>query len=320
MKRHKLAAGCLALALCGVSQALIAASGYATRDLNPMLQPIYLPSLVLVSAENGWRVDHSFFITNTFQKMDRGNESLIIDVENYRYELDFSHRRNNWLTQVSIPLLANRGGELDSLIEGWHDFFGMPNASRDKFPQDELNIEYLRDGVVEYSQTGSSSGVGDIALAVGYQPAGKTAYFAGIELPTGSASDFTGNEAIDVAFWLSRELPVNANMNAYGMLGISFPGDDGQLQGLVRDHVWVAQLGLDYRFRDDYVATAQLDLHTSVIEDSDLKAFGESVQLQLGLGFLNLLEDHRLDLFFSEDILVGSAPDISFGLRLAREF
>ena len=32
------------------------------------------------------------------------------------------------------------------------------------------------------------------------------------------------------------------------------------------------------------------------------------------------LRDHRLDLFFTEDILVGTAPDISFGLRLAREF
>lgn len=268
MKRPKLAASCAAIALCGISQSLIAASGYATRELNPMLQPIYLPSLVPARTDNGWRVDHSFFITNTFQQKDRGNESLIIDVENYRYELDFSHRRNNWLTQVNIPLLANRGGKLDSLIEDWHDFFGLPNAGRDQFPQDEINIEYVRDGVVEYSQTESSSGIGDIALAVGYQPAGKTAYFAGIELPTGSKSDFTGNEAIDVAFWLSREIPVNARMNTYGMLGISFPGDDGQLEGLVRDQVLVAQLGLDYRFYNNYVATAQLDLHTDTIKDS----------------------------------------------------
>ena len=48
-----------------------------------------------------------------------------------------------------------------------------------------------------------------------------------------------------------------------------------------------------------------------------LTAFGNSLQIQLGLGFPQLFENHRLDVFFSEDILVGSAPDISFGLRLS---
>ncbi|MDH3389788.1 MAG: DUF3187 family protein, partial [Gammaproteobacteria bacterium] len=147
-----------------------------------------------------------------------------------------------------------------------------------------------------------------------------TRYFAGLELPTGSASDFTGNEAIDLAFWLTREARINADINVYGMLGISFPGDDGNLQGLLVDQIWVAQLGFDYRFYDNFIATAQLDMHGETIEDSKLRAFRESFQIQLGLGFLKLIENHRLDLFFSEDILVGSAPDITFGLRLAREF
>ena len=320
MKPLRLVAVVAGIVFFAASQNLGAAAGFATRELNPMLQPVFLPSLVPVSADNGWRVDHSFFITNTFQQKDRGDESLIIDVENYRYELDFGHRKDNWLTQLNIPLMASQGGGLDNLIEDWHDLFGLPNANREKFPQDEINIEYTRDGVVEYSQTESSSGLGDIAISIGYQSAGGTIYFAGLELPTGSESDFTGNEAIDVAFWLTREARINANVNAYGMLGISFPADDGDLEGLIVDQIWVAQLGLDYRFYDNFIATAQLDMHGETIEDSKLTAFGESVQIQLGLGFLNLIEDHRLDLFFSEDIHVRSAPDITFGLRLAREF
>jgi len=320
MRQLRLVAVVAGIAVFAASQSLSAAAGYATRELNPMLQPVFLPSLVPVSADNGWRVDHSFFLTNTFQEKDRGDESLIIDVENYRYELDFSHRRDNWLTQLNIPLMANQGGELDSLIEGWHDLFGFPNGNREDFPRDKINIEYTRDGVVEYSQTESSSGLGDIAVSIGYQSTGGTIYFAGLELPTGSESDYTGNETIDVAFWLTREARINADVNVYGMLGISFPGDDGNLEGLIVDQIWVAQLGFDYRFYDDFIATAQLDMHGETIEDSELKAFRESYQIQLGLGFLNLVEDHRLDLFFSEDILVGSAPDITFGLRLAREF
>lgn len=320
MRQPRLAAVIAGGFIFAASQNLSAASGYATRNLNPILQPVYLPSLVLTSAEDGWRIDHGFFITNDFQLKSRGDENLIIDVENYRYEFDISHRNGNWISHLNIPLIASRGGELDGLIEDWHDTFGFSQGKRDQFPRDKVNIQYARDGVIEYSQTDSSSGLGDIAVSFGYQSEGGTAYFAGIELPTGSESEFTGNEAIDVAFWLSRETRINVDTNVYGMLGISFPGDDGDLEGLIADQIWVAQVGFDYRILDNLIGTAQLDMHSETIEDSELTAFGESVQIQVGLGFLDLLENHRLDLFFSEDIHVNSAPDITFGLRLAREF
>jgi len=298
----------------------IASAGLATRDLNPILQPIFLPALVPVSKDNGWRIDHSFYLTNTLQEKSKGSESLLIDVENYRYELGLRYRKDEWLTQVNIPFMANNGGELDGLIDGWHDFFGLPEGDRDKFRKDDINIEYVRDGVVEYSQDESSSGLGDLSLALGHQLTGGPTYFVGIELPTGSESDYSGNEAIDLAIWVTHEKQVDAEMTVYGLLGLSFPGDDGNLEGLVVDEIWVAQLGLDYRFNNNLIGTVQFDFHSETIEDSDLKAFGNSLQIQLGLGFLQLFENHRLDLFFSEDIMVGTAPDVTFGARLIREF
>jgi hypothetical protein len=302
------------------SHAANTAAGLATRNLNPILQPIYLPAYTPNSSSNGWRIDHSLYITNTSQWESKGNESLAIDVENYRYELALRYRKDNWLGQVDAPFMANRGGVLDGPIENWHDFFGLPEGDRDRFPRDDINVEYTRDGVVEYSQDKSSSGLADISLALGYQLSAETRYFIGIELPTGSASDYSGNEAIDYATWLAHEKLVNTELSVYGLLGVSFPGDDGNLQGLVVDEIWVAQLGTQYRFTDGVAGTAQLDWHSKTIDDSDLTAFGDSLQIQLGLGFLKLIDNHRLDLFFSEDIKVESAPDISFGVRLAREF
>ena len=298
----------------------VAAAGLATRDLNPILQPIFLPALVPVSKDDGWRIDHSFYLTNTLQEETKSGESLVIDVENYRYELGLNYRKDNWLTQLNIPFMANSGGELDGLIDGWHDFFGLPEGDRDDFPKDEINIEYSRDGVVEYSQDDSSSGLGDLSIALGYQLTGGPTYFVGIELPTGSESDYSGNEAIDLAIWVTHEKQVDAEMTIYGLLGLSFPADDGNLEGLVVDEIWVAQLGLDYRFNENLIGTVQLDFHSETIEDSALEAFGNSLQIQLGLGFLQLFENHRLDLFFSEDIDVGTAPDITFGARLTRQF
>ncbi|MDH3218347.1 MAG: DUF3187 family protein [Gammaproteobacteria bacterium] len=312
-----LVAGLLWLAC---SHFAFAGTGFATRDLNPVLQPYFLPSHIPTRADNGWRIDHSLFITNTFQQKTTSNEDLIIDVENYRYELGMTYRRDQWQALVKLPFIANSAGSLDGLIGDWHDFFGLPEGRRDKFPADQLKIEYTLDGVVEYSQTRSSSGLGDTVVALGYQSVGGTVYFAGIELPTGSAADFSGNEAVDFALWLSREVAIDTEMTVFGMFGISFPGDDGNLEGLIADHIWVAQLGLGYRFNDYLAGTVQLDMHSKTVERSDLKPFGNSLQVQLGLGFLKLIDNHRLDLFFSEDIAVGTAPDISFGLRLAREF
>ncbi|HKJ54038.1 MAG TPA: DUF3187 family protein [Gammaproteobacteria bacterium] len=307
------------LLMLGCGQAL-AAAGLATRDLNPILQSVYLPTLVPMGDSDGWRLDHSLYITNTLQHKSTGREELLIDAENYRYDFALRNRSGNWITQLGVPLIANSAGELDNLIDNWHDFFGLPQGKRDQFARDRIAIEYRRDGRVEYSQTAASSGLGDLSLALGYQRPGETAYFIGIELPTGSADDFSGNEAVDYAIWITRELPLDTQTTAFGMLGLSLPGDGGNLGGLLVDRIWVAQAGMEYRFYDDLAATVQLDMHSRSVEHSSLVAFGNSVQIQIGLGFLELFEQHRLDLFFAEDILVGSAPDISFGLRLARQF
>jgi hypothetical protein len=303
----------------GGSQA-IADGGFATRDLNPLLQPIYLPTLATFNPDNGWKIDHSFYVTNTLQKESKGDEALLIDVENHRYELGLRYRQDQWLARIDLPFVSNSGGELDRTIDNWHQFFGLPEGDRDDFPRDQVDIKYARDGTLEYEQDSSSSGIGDIALGIGYQANTQLAWFAGIELPTGNADDYTGNEAIDTALWLTYQNRVNAEIGTFGLFGVSFPGDDGNLEGLVVDQIWVAQLGLDYRFKPTIVGTLQFDLHSESIEDSELDAFGNSMQVQLGLGFLRLIGEQRLDLFFSEDILVGSAPDISFGMRLSRSY
>ena len=312
----------LACLLLFLAHALPAAAGggFASRDLNPLLQPIYLPTLANFSETDGWRIDHSIYITNTLQEEDKGDEYLVIDVENYRYELGLRYRKDQWLARLDIPWVHNSAGQLDPVIENWHDFFGLPQGKRDDFARDRIDLSYQRDGASVYRRDSSGGGLGDIALAIGYQPDEAWAWFAGIEFPTGSEDDLSGNGAADLALWTTRHFRLDAETGAFVMLGVSFPGDSDYLDGLVAERIWAAQFGLDYSFNPSVVATLQFDLHTRSIEHSALTAFGESLQVQLGLGFPRLLAEHRLDLFFSEDILVGSAPDISFGLRLSRAY
>ena len=294
--------------------------GYATRDLNPILQPIYLPTLATFKQGNGWKIDHSFYVTNTMQKESKGNERLSIDVEIYRYELGLRYRHDNWLARLDLPFVANSGGELDGTIDSWHKFWGLPEGDRNDFPNDRVNVEYQRNGKLEYRQNHSSSGIGDIALAIGYQLSEQWAWFAGLELPSGDSGDFSGNEEIDSALWLTYQGEADAELGFFGMFGVSFPGSGDYLGGYVEDTIWVAQAGFDYRLYPTVIANLQLDMHSQSVEGSELDAFGNSMQVVAGLGFLRLVGEHRLDLFVCEDILVGTAPDVSFGLRLSRSY
>jgi hypothetical protein len=320
MTRANRAALLCHLFFLGAALPAFADGGFATRDLNPLLQPIYLPTLAIFSEEDGWRVDHSLYITNTLQQQTRGDESLLIDVENYRYELGLRYRHDKWLARLELPFVGNSGGELDGSIENWHDFFGLPQGARKLYPRNQINLDYRRGADTVYHRNSPASGLGDIAIAVGYQPNAGPAWFAGVELATGSIADLSGNEAIDTALWVTNQYRIDAKTGAFTLLGVSFPGSGDYLQGLVAERIWLAQAGLDYRFDAGVIATLQFDLHSSSVEDSRLTAFGNSLQMQLGLGFPKLFAEHRLDLFFSEDILVGSAPDISFGLRLSRSY
>ncbi len=253
-------------------------------------------------------------------RQNKGDEQLVIDVENYRYELGLRYRHDRWLARADIPFVANSAGGLDSTIDSWHDFWGFSDGKRNDFSNDDIKVRYRRDGRLEYHQDSSSSGLADIGLAVGYQATDSLAWFAGIEIPTGEASDFSGNEALDSALWLSYQGEYGEDTGIFALFGVSFPGDGGELEGLIVDQIWVAQAGFNFPLYPSVIATIQLDMHSKTLDNSKLKAFGNSLQAQFGLGFLNFPGKHRLDLFFSEDILVGSAPDISFGLRLTRAY
>jgi len=309
-----------AIAALLISESAGAAGGYASRDLNPILQPIYMPALAVFSPGNGWKVDNSLYITNTLQSEDKGDEQLLIDSETYRYELGLRYRHGKWLARADLPYIYTDAGELDGTIDAWHEFWGLPGGDRGDFPKDQIDIKYQRAGTLEYDQDSKSSGVGDIAFALGYQASDELAWFVGIELPTGDSDNFSGNEAVDAALWLSYQGAVEAEFGIFGMFGLSLPGDSDYLGGYVEDRIWVGQLGFDFRFTPTVIGTLQLDLHSATVEGSSLDAFGNSLQLVGGLGFLRLFGEHRLDLFFTEDLLVGTAPDFSLGIRLTRVY
>lgn len=315
---NKYAAVCLSALLA--SEAGAASLGLNTRDQNPMLQAYYLPNIDM-QEKSGWHMAHSLFITNTFQKQRAGDESLLIDVENYRYDFSMAYQDEDWRIQTTVPFIANDSGSLDGLIEEWHDIFGLPQGGRTSNFDDQINMHYTRDGKTVFEQNRADSALGDIAISFNYRLThtnkNTTELGIGVELPSGSIESNSGNESTDIAVWLSKARKLTDKTTFYGLLGISFIGEGGQLENRLKDRFWLAQFGSEYDFYPDITGILQFDFHTPVLSNTDLDAFGNSLQIQIALQFKSWFDEYHIDLFFSEDIMVESAPDITFGLRVS---
>jgi len=313
----------VATGLCAllVQQAGASSLGLNTRDQNPMLQAYYLPSIDM-QENNGWQTTHSLYITNTFQDESKDAEVLLIDVENYRYDFSMAYQTDNWRVNVSLPFITNDNGSLDGLIEEWHDIFGLPQGGRTENADDQINLLYTRDGNIVFQQDSADSDLGDIALSFNYRlvhnDTGTTELGIGIELPTGSIESNSGNETTDLAVWLSQARNFSESARLYGLFGLSVIGAGGQLKARLKDQVWLAQFGGEYDFYPEITGIVQFDFHTATLKNTELDAFGNSLQIQIALQFRNWFDDFHVDLFFSEDIMVKTAPDITFGLRVSQ--
>ena len=124
MKPVRLQACLLYLSLA-ISTELVAAPGLPTRDQNPILQPIFLPGYISLTEEPGWRIDHALYITNTTQEKSNSREAVVIDSENYRYELMLGYRQDDWVWQIRMPYMANEGGQTGYGDRGLARFFRL---------------------------------------------------------------------------------------------------------------------------------------------------------------------------------------------------
>ena len=290
--------------------------GLPTRSQNPLLQSYLIPALPLQS-DDGWSMAHNLYITNTYQTDSSSNEQLIIDVENTRYDLQAAYRNQQWTWGFTLSLISNEAGWLDQTIEGWHNLFGLPQGGRDQVSNDRIKLLYQKDGVDVINIQQSTSGLADIQLSVSYAlSASESAWFI-LELPPSTDEDLISNQRIDFALGYSNSWQLSERLSSYGSMGVSFPADSGLFESYLQNKVLFAQLGTVYQYSEDYHFLIQADFHSNIVRNSNLDALDHSLQMQFGLRLPQLLNHHQIDLFFSEDIMPGYAPDITFALRVS---
>ena len=244
-------------------------------------------------------------------------ESLVIDIENKRYDLQATYRHQLWHFNINLSLIDNDAGFMDQTIERWHDFFGLPQGGRDTAANDRIDLFYQQDGVTVIDSQQGDSGLADIQFALGFQLSDRSQVWLGIELPSGDSNPLFSNDGIDLALWYAARSNDDAALQGYGLVGIALPADDGLFEGRLESQVLFGQLGLLYRWRPAWQFFVQADVHSGLVKDTNVDGLDHSLQAQFGLRLPRLMQHYQLDLFFSEDIAPGHAPDITFSLRFS---
>lgn len=290
--------------------------GLPTRSQNPLLQSYLIPTIPL-QADNGWAFAHNLYITNTYQTDTSSHENLIIDVENTRYDLQAAYRHQQWTWGLTLSLISNQPGQLDQTIEGWHDLFGLPQGGRDQVSNNQIHLLYQKDGMDIINSQQSSSGLADIQLSASYALTTSQSLWMTLDIPSSENSEFLSNQQPDFAIAYSSSHQLSEQLSSYGSIGLSLLSDSGIFEHRLNQQVLFGQFGLIYRYSAQYHLLLQTDFHSSIVKDSQLDALDHSLQAQFGLRLPRIFSDYQIDIFFSEDILPGYAPDITFALRVS---
>ena len=131
--------------------------------------------------------------------------SFISDGEQYRFAIAGRRGLGRGVqVEVVIPLLSYGGGFLDSVIEGFHDEFGLGQAGRTGVARDGFQVFARGPETQILLEEDPGLQIGDIVLGAkfrlfGSEPHQKydVALEALAELPTGSGQRLAGNESPD---------------------------------------------------------------------------------------------------------------------------
>lgn len=322
--------GLLVLGLGASADAALLAP-FASSNQNPLVAVYGLPAAgpAKVLEPGRGRIELRSLLASSASRSQASSESVLLDGETTRVTLALDYGlQENLEVGVEVPYLFHQNGFLDDLIMDWHDFFHLPQGDRVALPRDRLDYRYQRNGASLLEVEDETSGLGDLrlvgALQLWQETSGDSeqhlALRASLKLPTGDAAKLTGSGSTDLALWLSGSLQRPAHKwGLFGAAGALFLSEGDLLPAQQRRIVPFATFGGGWQPWQRLALKLQFDAHGSFYSDSTLRELSQSVQLVMG-GTLRLAAATELDLSFSEDLLVESAPDIVFQLALRRRF
>lgn len=309
--------------------AALTVTPFQTFNQSPLVQIYGLPApgRAGVLAPGRAALGLTTSIASNFVEAGTSHESLILDGETYRFDLRLRYGLpGNFEVGADLPVVTEQGGFLDSFIEGWHNFFHLPQGGRDQAPEGRLLYRYVRNGKEEINVDKAASGIGDVRLEGSWQFCGtpegsrrQATLHAGLKLPTGDSASLLGSGSTDLALWVTADnvWPLSrGNVALYGSAGTLFLTKGDVLPQIQRNVVGFGSLGAGWSPLSRLAFKLQVDGHTPFYRDSALNELdGASLQLTVG-GTVGIARSLDLDLGVTEDVVVNTSPDVVFHIAL----
>ena len=288
-------------------------------NLSPLAGLRGLPTQRQADVQLGSIVTVSQSLSNHFTVEESGDESLMLDGQTDVLSVSFRYGFDpDWDIEVTLPWVQHARGFMDPLISDWHAFFGLPNGDRESYPVNQLQYR-LDQPRHEVALNNKVSGLGDVKVALSRNMSLKegpqVALSVGMKAATGEAADWLGSGATD--YWalarVSGDYSGRVPLIWHGQIGMTRAGVSDLMGPNQQRSLWFGGVSLAWPFRDKWSLLAQIDAH-SALSDGHLDALTRPAGL-----FSMVLRWHTSpkwtwDLGFSEDLVVESAPDITFML------
>jgi hypothetical protein len=259
---------------------------------------------------------------NTYVNDANSREYLNLDGETLRFALDLRYGlAEDWDLQLEVPWLEQSGGELDKLIDNWHDLWGMSDGGRSQVPRNLLDYQYASTNTRGFLLEDDSSGLGDISLSLNYafyRDADSTVALAlGYKFASGDDDKFLGSGGDDVYALVrfSGKHRSDLPLRWHGQAGYLRAGDSDLLQGMQEQNLWFAGLALEWLLTEHWSLLAQFDSNAAPT-DSNITALGDTAMTFTGGGRWYFAPNWSVDLSLVEDIGVETAADVVFQATL----
>ena len=311
----------LLVAVSLLAQPSVADDPLYVKNLSPVTGLFGLPSQRDAAPVAGWGLDLHTSIASHYVLDLPEEEGLLLDGETLRFAIDARYGfGERWEVQLEVPWLEQSGGHLDSVINRWHDLWGMSDGGRSDAEDDVLDYRYRSAGA-DFTLQDDASGLGDFTAAISYafyrDEAATASVAVGYKFGTGDEQDFLGSGADDawVVVRFSGDHLSDLPLAWHGQLGYLYADDSDLIGPEQNNNLWFAGLALDWRIAERWSLLAQLDANAAPM-DSDTDALGtDAILLSLGARW-RFATNWTLDLNFVEDAQVETAPDVTFQASL----
>jgi hypothetical protein len=289
-------------------------------NLSPFATLRALPEQRTAQTRAGLQWELSGMMANHFTLQSAAEETLHLDgqTDGLTVFLRYGFAKL-WDIELKAPWIHHSGGFRDNAIERWHKALGLPNGDRALYPQNHLRYELKDQGRVTTLER-STQGLGDVQVAVSREllesADAHLAASIGVKSATGKTEDWLGSGASDVFALLrfSGRYPEDGSFFWHGQVGVTRAGESALLGERQRRTLGFAGLSLAWAMTPQWSALVQYDAHSGL-------SHGGTASLEQTAGMLSVAlrwrpsERWSVDVGFSEDVVVETAPDINFLLN-----